>query len=66
MTPEKQKNNFFQTKTPKNETQKFLKNLSTNIQDLNKTPTSVKNKFLKLNFEGVQTNNNNNALKHEY
>lgn len=63
MTPEKLKNSFFQSRTPKNETQKFLKNLSTNIQDLNKTPTSVKNRFVKLNFEGVQTNNTTNASK---
>lgn len=55
VTPEK--NKFEKSQTPRNNTQKFLKNLSS-IQEANKTPNSSKNKFIRLNFDNVQANNN--------
>lgn len=56
-SPEKNKTLVIQSKNCQNDTQKFLKNLSTNIQEMNKTP-KTKNKFAKLNFENVQGNVN--------
>ena len=54
ITPEKNRL-FVKTQTPRNDTQKFLKNLS-NIQESNKTPTNNKNKFIRLNFDNVAGN----------
>lgn len=60
ITPEK--NKFEKNQTPRNNTQKFLKNLS-NIQESNKTPNNSKNKFIRLNFDNMSTNSNVENIK---